>query len=143
MEPSIKTLIRVKDLSFSYAQTLALENINLEIPANSMTALVGPDGVGKSTLLSLIAGVKKIQTGRLDVFNADISKKVIRESNYSRIAYMPQGLGKNLYMTLSVYENIDFFGRLFGQEKNERKERIELLDFTNFKLVLRGNSQEA
>lgn len=127
MEPSIKTLIRVKDLSFSYAQTLALENINLEIPANSMTALVGPDGVGKSTLLSLIAGVKKIQTGRLDVFNADISKKAIRERNYSRIAYMPQGLGKNLYMTLSVYENIDFFGRLFGQAKNERKERIELL----------------
>ena len=48
-----------------------------------------------------------------------------------RIAYMPQGLGKNLYPDLSVRENIDFFGRLFGQSRAERKRRIaELLDGT-------------
>ena len=46
-----------------------------------------------------------------------------------RIAYMPQGLGRNLYPTLSVFENIDFFGRLFGQGAEERRARItELLD---------------
>ncbi|MDD2640236.1 MAG: ribosome-associated ATPase/putative transporter RbbA [Arcobacteraceae bacterium] len=121
------SLICIKNLSFSYSEIMALENIDVTIPANSMTALVGPDGVGKSTLLSLLAGVRKIQTGTIEVFNNDISKKTVREENYSRIAYMPQGLGKNLYMTLSVYENIDFFGRLFGQDKQERKARIESL----------------
>ena len=48
-----------------------------------------------------------------------------------RIAYMPQGLGRNLYPTLSVFENIDFFGRLFGQGAEERRARItELLTAT-------------
>ncbi|MGD5575275.1 ATP-binding cassette domain-containing protein, partial [Xanthomonas citri pv. citri] len=48
-----------------------------------------------------------------------------------RIAYMPQGLGKNLYPTLSVFENVDFFGRLFGHNKRERERRIkELLQNT-------------
>ncbi len=41
-----------------------------------------------------------------------------------RIAYMPQGLGKNLYPTLSVEENLDFFGGLFGHDKAERARRI-------------------
>jgi ABC-type dipeptide/oligopeptide/nickel transport system ATPase component len=54
-----------------------------------------------------------------------------REAVCPRIAYMPQGLGKNLYPTLSVFENIDFFGRLFGQGRAERARRIaELLAAT-------------
>ena len=52
-----------------------------------------------------------------------------RRAACPRIAYMPQGLGKNLYPTLSVFENTDFFARLFGQARAERKRRIaELLD---------------
>ncbi|HWF77563.1 MAG TPA: ribosome-associated ATPase/putative transporter RbbA, partial [Caulobacteraceae bacterium] len=55
----------------------------------------------------------------------------------SRIAYLPQGLGKNLYPTLSIFENIDFFGRLFGQSKEEREWRIDDLlastDLTPFR----------
>src|SRR5512139_357507 len=54
-----------------------------------------------------------------------------RKARLPRIAYMPQGLGKNLYPTLSVFENVDFFARLFGQDKREREQRIaELLDAT-------------
>ncbi|WP_439650582.1 hypothetical protein, partial [Macromonas nakdongensis] len=44
-----------------------------------------------------------------------------------RIAYMPQGLGKNLYPTLSVEENLQFFARLFGHDRAERRERIDRL----------------
>src|SRR5205807_5141203 len=47
-----------------------------------------------------------------------------RRSSLPRIAYMPQGLGRNLYPTLTVLENLDFFGRLFGQAKGEREQRI-------------------
>ncbi|NKC27659.1 ATP-binding cassette domain-containing protein [Ochrobactrum ciceri] len=75
-----------------------------------MVGLIGPDGVGKSSLLSLIAGARTVQQGHIEVLDGDISDKRHLQSAYPRIAYMPQGLGKNLYPTLSVFENIDFSG---------------------------------
>lgn len=92
-----------------------------------MVGLVGPDGVGKSTLLALIAGVRKIQQGKVEVLGGDMAQSSHRTAVCPRIAYMPQGLGRNLYPTLSVFENVDFFGRLFGQSQKERAWRIEEL----------------
>ena len=79
-----------------------------------MVGLIGPDGVGKSTLMGIIAGAKKIQSGKVHVLGGDIADRRHRNAVCPRIAYMPQGLGKNLYFELSVYENIDFFAQLFG-----------------------------
>jgi ribosome-dependent ATPase len=115
---------RINNLSHKYGNIIALENITLDIPAGKMIGFIGPDGVGKSTLLSIISGVKIIQTGDVEVLGGNIKDKNYRRQICAKIAYMPQGLGKNLYMTLSVYENIEFFARLFGQEKKERNERI-------------------
>ena len=115
---------RINNLSHKYGNIIALENITLDIPAGKMIGFIGPDGVGKSTLLSIISGVKIIQTGEVEVLGGNIKDKNYRRQICTKIAYMPQGLGKNLYMTLSVYENIEFFARLFGQEKKERNERI-------------------
>ena len=115
---------RINNLSHKYGNIIALENITLDIPAGKMIGFIGPDGVGKSTLLSIISGVKIIQTGDVEVLDGNIKDKNYRRQICTKIAYMPQGLGKNLYMTLSVYENIEFFARLFGQEKKERNERI-------------------
>ena len=95
-----------------------------------MAGLIGPDGVGKSTLLGLVAGVRKIQTGEVWALDGDLKDPKRREGCYARIAYMPQGLGRNLYPTLSVFENLDFIGRLFGQEEAERKARIDDLTRT-------------
>jgi ribosome-dependent ATPase len=92
-----------------------------------MVGLIGPDGVGKSSLLSLIAGARVIQDGRIEALGGDISDLRHRQSAYMRIAYMPQGLGKNLYPTLSVFENVNFFGRLFGHNRRERNRRIARL----------------
>lgn len=89
-----------------------------------MAGLIGPDGVGKSSLLALVAGARKIQQGRIDVLGGNIGKRQTRVSLQPRIAYMPQGLGRNLYPTLSVAENIDFFGRLFGLNRAERERHI-------------------
>ena len=80
---------------------------------------------GKSTLLGLIAGVRIIQEGKVIVFGGDMANKAYRTSQIGRIAYMPQGLGRNLYPTLSVFENIDFHGRLFGQSYDERQRHME------------------
>ncbi len=112
------------EVSLHYGKTLALDRVTLDLPAGQMVGLIGPDGVGKSTLFSLIAGARIIQTGRVEVLAGDMDDIHHRKSVCPRIAYMPQGLGKNLYPTLSVFENIDFFGRLFSQERDERERRI-------------------
>lgn len=119
--------VAVQDVSHRYNKTVALEQISLTIPTGTTVGLIGPDGVGKSTLLSLIAGVKVIQSGSVKVFGEDMANKEHREKMLKRIAFMPQGLGHNLYPTLSVYENIEFHARLFGLNTRERKLRIERL----------------
>ncbi|ENN85259.1 HlyD family secretion protein [Rhizobium freirei PRF 81] len=110
-----------------YGKTLALDDVDLKIPAGSTCGVIGPDGVGKSTLLGLAAGVVRIQAGDVEVLGGDMSHARARRSVCARIAYMPQGLGRNLYPTLGVAENLDFFGRLFGQDSVTRKTRIDEL----------------
>ena len=122
---------RIAGLTHRYGKVEALIGIDLDLPAGCLVGLIGPDGVGKSTLLGLIAGAKKIQAGRVEVLDGDMTDPRHRAAVCPRIAYMPQGLGKNLYPDLSVRENIDFFGRLFGQGRAERAQRIrDLLDAT-------------
>ena len=104
---------------------MALDGVTLDFPSQKMIGLIGPDGVGKSTLLSLLAGVRKLQTGTVEVLGGNIADRRFRNSVAARIAYLPQGLGKNLYPTLSIFENVDFFGRLFGQTREEREWRID------------------
>ncbi|BBA33569.1 multidrug ABC transporter ATPase [Methylocaldum marinum] len=124
-------VVRIQHVSLRYGGRLALDDLSLAIPGNRMVGLIGPDGVGKSSLLSLLTGARAMQQGRIEVLGGDIADNEHRRALYPRIAYMPQGLGKNLYQTLSVFENVDFFGRLFGQEEAERRRRIaELLEST-------------
>ena len=124
-------IARVKAVSHRYGATVALDDVSIDIPSRIMVGVIGPDGVGKSTLLGLIAGVRKIQEGEVVVFDKDVASGSNLKAIRGRIAYMPQGLGRNLYPTLSVFENIDFFGRLFGQGAEERRQRItELLTAT-------------
>nr|WP_326848738.1 ribosome-associated ATPase/putative transporter RbbA [Bartonella sp. HY761] len=122
-----KNVVSLKDVTLRYGKTLALDNITLELPAGKMIGFIGPDGVGKSSLLSLITGARAIQDGDVEVLEGDMREKRHRERVCPDIAYMPQGLGKNLYPTLSVEENANFFAKLFGQEKKERAARIKNL----------------
>ena len=118
-------------ISHRYGARAALDDVSLRLAQGEMVGLIGPDGVGKSTLLGLMAGIRRIQQGRVEVLGGDMANPTHRAASYPRIAYMPQGLGRNLYPTLSVRENVDFFGRLFGQGASERASRIEeLLDST-------------
>ena len=114
-------------VSLRYGKTLALYDVTLAIPAGIMVGLIGPDGVGKSSLLALLSGARQVQQGEVLVLGGDMASKHHRDSVCPRIAYMPQGLGKNLYPTLSVEENLQFFGRLFGHSADERRQRIDEL----------------
>ncbi|HHE5698923.1 TPA: ribosome-associated ATPase/putative transporter RbbA [Citrobacter amalonaticus] len=127
----VPPVVHLDGVSQHYGTTVALNNITLDIPARCMVGLIGPDGVGKSSLLSLISGARVIEQGNVMVLGGDMRDPKHRRDVCPRIAWMPQGLGKNLYHTLSVYENVDFFARLFGHDKAEREARItELLNST-------------
>ncbi|HEY8505732.1 MAG TPA: ribosome-associated ATPase/putative transporter RbbA, partial [Gemmataceae bacterium] len=123
-EPRAPPVARLTGVGLRYGKTLALDGVSLEMPAGGVVGLIGPDGVGKSSLLALVAGVRRVQAGRVEVLGGDMADPGFRRAVSPRIAYMPQGLGKNLYPTLTVFENIDFFGRLFGHGRAERRRRI-------------------
>ena len=114
-----------------YGAVAALDGVSLSLPAGCVAGVIGPDGVGKSTLLAIVAGARRIQAGRARVLGGDIADAGHRAAVCARIAYMPQGLGRNLYADLSITENIAYFSRLFGQNADERRRRIaELLAAT-------------
>ncbi|CAG9243960.1 ribosome-associated ATPase [Paraburkholderia unamae] len=119
--------VRIEHVSLRYGKTVALRDVTQDVPAGLMVGLIGPDGVGKSSLLSLVAGARAVQEGTVWVLGGDMAGKQHRDEVCPRIAYMPQGLGKNLYPTLSVEENLQFFGRLFGHDESERRRRIDAL----------------
>ncbi|MEC7529704.1 MAG: ribosome-associated ATPase/putative transporter RbbA [Pseudomonadota bacterium] len=120
-------IIECNSLTVRYKSTTAIHNLALSIPAGLTVGVIGPDGVGKSTLLSLIAGERVMQKGQLQVLGGDMRDEKHRAAICSDIAYMPQGLGKNLYPTLSVEENLQFFAKLFGHNRAQRRARIDIL----------------
>lgn len=122
-----RPVARITGVSHRYGATTALGNVSLELPSGRMIGLIGPDGAGKSTLLGLIAGARKLQAGSVDVFDGSMGSAGHRRAVCTRIAYMPQGLGKNLYQEISVAENLSFFGTLFGLSASEREARIRKL----------------
>ena len=124
--------LQARSLHHRYGDLEALRDISFELPAGTRCGLIGPDGAGKSSLLGLIAGVKRLQEGELDVLGGPIRKRSHRASLYPRIAFMPQGLGGNLYPELSISENIRFFATLFGLSRAECDARMRtLLDATD------------
>jgi ribosome-dependent ATPase len=131
MSGAAMPVARLENVTQRYGRVAALDDVTVALPAGRMVGLIGPDGVGKSSLLSIIAGARQVQSGRVCVLDGDMTDAAHRAAVCPRIAFMPQGLGKNLYPDLSVRENIEFFGRLFGQARAEREWRIaELLQST-------------
>ena len=91
-------VVSIKDVTHRYGSVAALNGISLDIPGSLMVGIIGPDGVGKSTLMAIVAGSKKLQQGNVTVLGGDIADAQHRGDVCPRIAYMPQGLGKNLYL---------------------------------------------
>ncbi len=123
----MQPILKASALRHNYKKLEALKGVDLKLFSGESLAIVGPDGVGKSTLLSIIAGAKTPKSGSVELFGYDMRDKTLRAKNHSKVAYMAQGLGKNLYFSLSVYENVDFFARLFGRSKATRNKTIERL----------------
>ena len=119
--------LRFERVSHRYGKTVALHPLDLQIPAGRLVGFIGPDGVGKSTLLALVTGAKRLQAGEIHVLGGDMADAEHRRQVCPRIDFMPQGLGRNLYPTLTVRENLDFFARLFGTRMSGRADRVDHL----------------
>jgi ribosome-dependent ATPase len=66
-------VVSVKDLTHHYGKVVALDALSLDVPPGLMVGIIGPDGVGKSTLLGIIAGSKELQQGSATVLDGDIA----------------------------------------------------------------------
>jgi ribosome-dependent ATPase len=86
-----RPVARVEGLTQRYGRAIALDAVTIDFPAGWMVGLIGPDGVGKSSLLSIIAGARQVQSGRVLVFDGDVTDSAHRAAICPRIAYMPQG----------------------------------------------------
>ncbi len=127
MTATPEPVARLQGVTHRYGKVVALADLTLDLPAGRMVGLIGPDGVGKSTLMGLIAGAKRLQEGSVTCLGGDMARARHRMAMGGRIAFMPQGLGRNLYHDLSVRENMEFFGKLFALGRAERRDRIERL----------------
>ena len=116
----------------------ALHDLSLDVTSGAITALVGPDGAGKTTLMRLAAGLLLADSGEITVLGLDVARSA-REVQ-SRIGYMPQHFG--LYEDLSVMENLQLYADLQGIDPRERSARfgrlLEMTGLTPFPKRLAG-----
>lgn len=101
----------------------ALADVSLTVAPHAMTALIGPDGAGKTTFMRLVCGLMRFDGGSLRVLDVDVTKdpQIIQ----NRIGYMPQRFG--LYEDLSVQENLNLYADFYGVGHDKRRERFEFL----------------
>ena len=89
-------IAQLDNVTQRYKRAVALDDVTIALPSGCMVGLIGPDGVGKSTLLSMLAGARNVQSGRVIVLGGDMADAGHRNAICSHIAFMPQGLGRNL-----------------------------------------------
>ncbi len=124
-------MININNLSYSVDNIKLFENANIQIPKNKMTMLVGPNGVGKTTLLKIIAGIIKPQIGKVSVNNKDLFYLP------QRIKY-PQGITLQEYIESSFYkQNWKWF--LTKEEKDKVNEMLNILELSDKKYTLIDN----
>src|SRR5881296_3176634 len=115
--------IRKSFLRESGEKVTALDGVSLEVAHGSLTALVGPDGAGKTTLIRLAAGLMTADGGELKILGIDVSADP--QQVQDRIGYMPQKFG--LYEDLSVQENLNLYADLHGVTAQERQKQYPRL----------------
>ncbi|MGM0431375.1 MAG: ABC transporter ATP-binding protein, partial [Spirochaetota bacterium] len=118
------TFLSLNDITVHYEETIALNHLSLDIPANRVTVLIGPSGCGKSTTLRCLNGLVKASSGHIDY--ADETIRFLTETNLRRkMGYVIQSVGLMPHMT--VEENVDLVPRLLGWNRALRPERVAKL----------------
>jgi ABC-2 type transport system ATP-binding protein len=134
------SVIKVDNLSKNYGKIKAVDKVSFSVDKGEVFGVIGPDGAGKTSVIQILAGVLKPDSGKAYINNIDVTKNP--KSTKSIIGYMPQGLGLNLYDSLSIEENIEFFKglRLIPDEVFEKNKKT-LLDITRLSPFLQRQAR--
>lgn len=116
-------MISITNLTKQFGETVALNNLSLEIQPGETFGLIGPDGAGKTTTMRVISTAMNPTSGRVTVGDVDTVQNP--EAVKQMIGYMPQRFA--LYPDLTVLENLNFFADVFGSPRAQRAELIERL----------------
>jgi ABC-2 type transport system ATP-binding protein len=128
MGKELDHVIQTSSLTKKFGEFKALDNLNLKVNKREVYGLLGPNGAGKTTTIRILCGISKATSG--DAFL--LGKKISDESLAPKIGYMPQETA--LYDGLTVEQNLEFYGEIFGLKKDKINDRIEeLLDFIDLK----------
>ncbi len=131
---SVKSIVTLQNLCFSYEKDKVLENISFEIPRGSYIALVGPNGVGKSTLLKLICGLKKPNSGTVQIATdkisylsqLDVDKSIRYPLNVREIVSLGLRNGPLSFMRHEDWVTVDNWLTMFGLNEFEKRKLSEL-----------------
>lgn len=121
-------VLNVAHLSRSFGALTAVDDVSFQVPQGSIFGLLGPNGSGKSTIIRMLCGVLAPSAGSATVLGHDVTREA--EAVKRRIGYMSQKF--SLYADLSVRENLDFYGRIYGLSRSRLADRRDaVLDLTS------------
>ncbi|GEK35053.1 ABC transporter ATP-binding protein [Kurthia sibirica] len=114
----MKFAVELTNSSKKFKQTIVINELSLQVRTGILFALIGPSGGGKTTLIKMIMGMLKSDTGTVTALN----KKVPNKQLLHDIGYMAQA--DALYTDLTGQENLEFFGKMYAMSKKELQDRI-------------------
>lgn len=121
------SIIEVKNVTKRFNDKLVLDNVSYEVNKGEIFGFIGPNGAGKSTLINIMTSLLTPDSGTVKICGYDILKEPIKAKEC--IGYVPQDI--SLIEDLNAYDNLEFFGALYGLKGKELKERInEALEVT-------------
>lgn len=129
----ISTALSVNNLVVRRGNVLAINHLSCDLPAASITGLIGPSGSGKSTLMRSIVGVQKIESGNITVLGQPAGSKSLR----NEVGYMTQS--PSVYKDLSVQANVAYFATFYGKSANDVNETIDAVGLHDYAHTLTGN----
>ena len=123
---NINSIIEFDNVSLSYGNRLILDNINFKINEGQIFGMLGPNGVGKSTIFNLITGLVSPDKGKVKIINEDVTKyPVYLRTKKFKVGYVPQYGG--FFNDLSLHDNLKAISEIVIDKKNLRSERINYL----------------
>ena len=123
---NINTIIEFENISLSYGNRLILDNINFKINEGQIFGMLGPNGVGKSTIFNLITGLINPRNGKIKISGEDVTNyPVYMRTKKFKVGYVPQYGG--YFNDLTLHENLKAISEIVIDNKNYRTERINYL----------------
>jgi lipopolysaccharide export system ATP-binding protein len=123
---NINTVVEFENVSLSYGNRLILENINFKINEGQIFGMLGPNGVGKSTIFNLITGLISPDGGKVKIGGEDVTRyPIYLRTKKFKIGYVPQYGG--FFSDLTLHENLKAISEIVIQKKNFRNEKINYL----------------